>query len=68
MTSKVDTLKLAVVDLDEVKGVLGKADNALRGNGIYGRNPNYHVRLAVQALEKIDRRLRRSFMNGETNA
>ncbi len=61
MTSKADALKLANVDLDEVKAVLSKADNALRGNGIWGRNPAHHVNQAALMLDKVTRRLRRSF-------
>ena len=63
MTSREDTLKIAQADLSEAESFLHRADNALRGNGIYGRNPAYQTRLAVGLLEKTTRRLKRSFLD-----
>ncbi len=63
MASRIDTLKLACVDLEETVGVLGRADHSIRGQGTafgVGR-PEDHVQQAVAALIKTTRRLQQSF-------
>ncbi len=65
MPSRLDTLKIAQADLSEAESYLGKADTALRGASVFQGNPAYNARLAVQILEKVNRRIKRSFDLGE---
>lgn len=60
MASRADTLKIARADLHAIGNLLFKASEALDGQGFYA-NARIPARHAVEQMEGLTKRLRRSF-------
>jgi hypothetical protein len=61
MASRLDTVHLVRADLTEARDFLSKAEDRLRGRGIFVPRSEESAQNTIRILERATQRLRRSF-------